>query len=125
MTFLNWSNLAICIAVLFSISGSFAQAMSTSRTPSQEGFEAGLPHTMPATQTPYQEALSVGLSQPKSIPETPSQARFETGNGRQVPHGSSTAGFNLTISKVIKEGDALHVLVANNGPFHQTSLDGC
>ncbi len=28
---------------------------------------------------------------------------------------NSTAGYNLTIFKVIKESDALHVIVANNG----------
>lgn len=73
----------------------FAQIISTSGTPSQEGFEAGVVQTTPIT-------------------ETPSQGGFETGDG-QLGSVNSTAGYNLAISKVLKEGDALHVIVANNG----------
>lgn len=72
-----------------------AQTISTSGTPSQEGFVAGEAQTTPVT-------------------ETPSQGGFETGD-EQLGSVNPTAGYNLTISKVIKEGDALHVIVANNG----------
>jgi len=46
--------------------------------------------------------------------ETASQGVFETTDA-QTASGSSTAGSNVTIFKVLEEGDALHVLLANNG----------
>jgi hypothetical protein len=60
--------------------------------------------TTPTTETPSQGAFVVGGNQTTPTAETPSQASY-TG---------STARYNVTISKVIKEGDALHVIVANN-----------
>ena len=89
----------ICIAVIFSMATCFAQSISTSGTPSQEGFAAG---------------NSMVIIQATPITETPSQGEFETSDG-QTSSGSSTAEYNVTISIVIKEGDALHVTVANNG----------
>lgn len=85
----------ICIVAIFLMPICFAQIISTSGTPSQEGFESGEAQTTPTT-------------------ETPSQGGFETGDA-QMGSVNSTAGYNLTISKAIKEGDALHVIVANNG----------
>ncbi len=46
------------------------------------------------------------------ITETPSQATFET---TDTQTSSSSDEYNVTIFEVLKEGDALHVLVANNG----------
>ena len=71
----------------------FAQSISTSGTPYQEGFTSGVIQSTPAT-------------------ETAAQVGFET---TDTQTGSSKARSNVTISKVLKEGDALHVLVANNG----------
>lgn len=87
----------VCIAVILSMTTCFAQSISTSGTPYQEGFAAG-------------NGGSALQSTP--ITETPSQVAFET-TGSQT--GSLTAGYNVSISKVIKEGDALHVVVANSG----------
>jgi hypothetical protein len=77
----------------------FAQSISTTGTPSQEGFAEG---------------ISAGVAQMAPATETPSQGVFETTDA-QTASGSSTAGRDVTISKVLKEGDALHVLVTNNG----------
>ena len=77
----------------------FAQSISTTGTPSQEGFADG---------------ISAGVEQVTPATETPSQGVFETTDA-QTASGSSTAGRDVTISKVLKEGDALHVLIANNG----------
>jgi hypothetical protein len=117
--------------------------MSTSETPSQGGFVAGIVQTNPTTETPSQGAFGVGLNQTNSIAQTPSQGGFEAGIVQTTPttetpsQGAFRVGVNqttstgetlsqasntvstvendLTISKVIKESDALHVIVANNG----------
>jgi hypothetical protein len=135
--------LAIWIAVIFSISGSFAQSISTTETPSQGGFEAGIVQTNPTSETPSQGSFRIGLNQTNSVAQTPSQGGFEAGIVQTTPtsetpsqgafavggnqttstagtppeasYTGSTAGNNVTISKVIKESSALHVIVANNG----------
>jgi hypothetical protein len=140
---LNWQYLTLWIAVIFSISGSFAQSVSTSETPSQGGFIAGVVQTNPTSETPSQGAFRIGLNQTNSIAQTPSQGGFEAGIVQTTPtsetpsQGAFAVGVNqttstgetpsqasytgstvkniVTISKVIKESDALHVIVANNG----------
>jgi hypothetical protein len=92
----------------------FAQSLSTSGTPSQEGFAAGVIQATPATDTPSQGGFEAGVEQTTPITETPSQGGFETSD-TQISSSGSTVGHNLAISKAIKEGDALHVIVANNG----------
>jgi hypothetical protein len=96
-------HLIICIAVIVSMPICFSQSVSTSGTPSQEGFAAGITQSTPLT-------------------ETPSQAGFETNNAQTGSVGSS-AKYNLNITKVIKEGDALHVIVANNGSIPANLTD--
>jgi hypothetical protein len=100
---LKYIHLIICMAVIISIPLCFAQSISTSGTPSQEGFAAGILQSTPIT-------------------ETPSQGGFETRDAQMVS-SSSTAGYNLTISKVIKEGDALHVIVSNKGSIPANLTD--
>ena len=140
---LNWKYLTIWIAVIFSISCTFAQSISTSETPSQGGFIAGIVQTTPTSETPSQGAFRIGLNQTNSIAQTPSQGGFEAGIVQTTPTSEtpsqgafavgvnqttstgettsqtsytiSTARNDVTISKVIKESDALHVIVANNG----------
>ena len=140
---MNWKYLTIWIAIIFSISGSFAQSMSTSETPSQGGFVAGIVQTNPTSLTPSQGSFRIGLNQTNSIAQTPSQGGFEAGIVQTTPttetpsQGAFVVGVNqttstgetplqvsntgltvendVTISKVIKESDALHVIVANNG----------
>ena len=143
MRSLNWKYLTIWIAVIFSIYGSFAQSISTTDTPSQGGFEAGVVQTTPTTETPSQGAFGVGLNQTNSITQTPTQGGFEAGivqttpttetpsqgafavgsnqttstgeNSSRASYTGSTVKNDVTVSKVIKESDALHVIVANNG----------
>jgi hypothetical protein len=140
---LNWKYLTIWIAVIFSISGSFAQSISTTETPSQAGFEAGITQTNPTSLTPSHGSFRIGLNQTNSIAQTPSQGGFEAGiiqtnpttetpsqgsfivgvnqttstgeTPSQASYTGSTTRNNVTILKVIKEGSALHVIVANNG----------
>ena len=140
---MNLKYLTIWIAVIFSIYGSFAQSISTTDTPSQGGFEAGVVQTTPTTETPSQGAFGVGLNQTNSITQTPSQGGFEAGivqttpttetpsqgafavgsnqttstgeNSSQASYTGSTVKNDVTVSKVLKESDALHVIVANNG----------
>lgn len=159
---LNWKYLIISIAIIFSMSGVFAQTVSTSETPSQGGFIAGVVQTTPTSETPSQGGFiagvvqttptsetpsqgsyEVGLNQTNSITQTPSQGGFEAGVIQTTPttetpsQGAFGVGVNqttstgetpsqasntgsavtdyITISKVIKESDALHVIVANNG----------
>jgi hypothetical protein len=117
--------------------------MSTTETPSQGGFEAGIVQTNPISETPSQGSFRIGLNQTNSVAQTPSQGGFEAGIVQTTPtsetpsqgafavggnqttstagtpseasYTGSTAGNNVTISKVIKESSALHVIVANNG----------
>lgn len=140
---LNWKYLTIWIAVIFSISSVFAQSVSTSGTPSQEGFAAGIVQTNPTSDTPSQGSFRIGLNQTNLISQTPSQGGFEAGVVQTSPttetpsqgafavgvnqttstgEPSSQAGYtgtaannNVAISKVLKEASALHVIVANNG----------
>lgn len=132
----------ICIAVIFSMTTCFAQSISTTGTPSQEGFAAGtsasiaytpstgtpfqigfdtgVTQTTPATETPFQAGFDTGVTQTTSTTETPSEVGFETTDAQT---GSTTAGYNVAISKVLKESDALHVLVANNGTIAAVLTD--
>lgn len=140
---MNWKYSTILIFVILSISSSFAQSISTSETPSQGGFEAGVVQTTPTTETPSQGAFRIGLNQTNAIAQTPSQGGFEAGLVQTTPttetpsqeafaadvnqtasagetpsqanHTGSTTGNGVAISKVVKESDALHVMVANNG----------
>jgi hypothetical protein len=140
---LNWKYLTISIAMIFSMSSAFAQTVSTSETPSQGGFIAGVVQTTPTTETPSQGSFEVGLNQTNSITQTPSQGGFEAGVVQTTPttetpsqeafavganqttstgetpsqtsYTGSTISSYVTISNVIKESDALHVVVANSG----------
>jgi hypothetical protein len=137
---LNWKYLTIWIAVIFSISGVFAQSVSTSDTPSQEGFAAGIVQTNPTSDTPSQGSFRIGLNQTNPISQTPSQGGFISGvvqttpttetpsqgafavgvnqttsTGETPSQAGATASNNVAIAKVLKESSALHVIVANNG----------
>ena len=69
--------------------------------------------TTPTTETPSQGAFAVGSNQTTSTGENSSQASY-TG---------STVKNDVTVSKVIKESDALHVIVANNGTAQANLTD--
>lgn len=113
----------ICIAVVLSMTTCFAQSISTTGTPYQEGFATGTSVAIaytPSTGTPFQIGFDTGVTQTTSTTETPSEIGFETTDAQT---GSTTAGYNVAISKVLKEGDALHVLVANNGTIAAVLTD--
>jgi Lamin Tail Domain len=117
--------LTISIVIIFLMHGSFAQLISTTDTPSQESFQAGSnPGSTPSTMTPSQGGFEVGISQKStSTIQTPSQMTFAGGNNEsaQISSPIQTSGsiptqmYNISIANALKEGDALHVLVANNG----------
>ncbi len=110
----------ICIVVIFSMTCSaFAQSMSTSGTTSQQGFADGIP---------------AGIGQMSSTSEAPFQIGFETTStsfragvktttSDQPVSGASTAGYNVTISKALQDGDALDVVVANDGTAPASLMD--
>jgi hypothetical protein len=85
---------------MFLIHGSFAQLVSTTDIPSQSMFRAGYFGSTPSTITPSQMTFGGGnniapqISSPISVP---------------------TQMHNISIANALNEGDALHVLVANNG----------
>ena len=116
----------ICIAVIFSMTCSaFAQSMSTTGTTSQQGFADGIP---------------AGIGQGSSTSEAPFQLGFETGNAQststsfqagakttttnsQPVSGGSNAGYNVTISKALRAGDYLDVVLANDGTAPANLMD--
>jgi hypothetical protein len=117
--------LIISIVIMFLIHGSFAQLVSTTDTPSQGSFLAGINKgSTPSSMTPYQGSFEAGTSQKStSTTQTPSQMTFAGGNNEssQISSPVQTSGSvpiqmsNIIIANALKEGDALHVLVANNG----------
>lgn len=115
----------ICIAVIFSMTCSaFAQSMSTSGTTSQQGFADGIPagigQRTSTSGTPFQIGFETGIAQSTS---TSSRAGAKTTTNSQPVSGGSTAGYNVTISKALKEGDALDVVVANDGTAPVNLMD--
>jgi hypothetical protein len=117
----------ICIAVIFSMTCSaFAQSMSTSGTTSQQGFADGIPagigQMSSTSEAPFQIGFDTANAQPTS---TSSQAgvKTTTTTSSQPVSGASTAGYNVTISKALKEGDALDVVVANDGTAPASLMD--
>jgi hypothetical protein len=94
--------LLISIVILFLIQGSFAQLVSTTDIPSQSMFRVGYFGSTPSTITPSQMTFGGGNNIAPQI-SSPIQT--------SVP----TQTHNISIANALKEGDALHVLVANNG----------
>jgi hypothetical protein len=117
----------ICIMVIFSMTCSaFAQSMSTSGTSTQNGFADGIPagigQMSSTSEAPFQIGFDTANAQPTS---TSSQAgvKTTTTTSSQPVSGASTAGYNVTISKALKEGDALDVVVANDGTAPASLMD--
>ena len=104
----------------------FAQSMSTSGTSTQNGFADGIPagigQMSSTSEAPFQIGFETGNAQPTS---TSSQAgvKTTTTTNSQAVSGASTAGYNVTISKALKEGDALDVVVANDGTAPASLMD--
>jgi hypothetical protein len=73
-------------------------------TPSQGSFQIGTQKSTPTTQTPSQMTFAGGVKESGQI-SSPIQT------SGSVP----TQMYNISIPNALKEGDALHVLVANNG----------
>ena len=111
--------------VIFSMTCSaFAQSMSTSGTTTQNGFADGIPagigQMSSTSEAPFQIGFEKGNAQPTS---TSSQAGVKPTTNSQPVSGASTAGYNVTISKALKEGDALDVVVANDGTAPASLMD--
>ena len=113
--------------VIFSMTCSaFAQSMSTSGTSTQNGFADGIPagigQMSSTSEAPFQIGFDTANAQPTS---TSSQAgvKTTTTTSSQPVSGASTAGYNVTISKALQEGDALDVVVANDGTAPASLMD--
>ena len=113
--------------VIFSMTCSaFAQSMSTSGTTSQQGFADGIPagigQMSSTSEAPFQIGFDTANAQPTS---TSSQAgvKTTTATSSQPVSGASTAAYNVTISKALEEGDALDVVVANDGTTPASLMD--
>jgi hypothetical protein len=96
--------LLISIAIMFLIHGSFAQLVSTTDIPSQSMFRAGYFGSTPSTITPSQMTFGGGNNMAPQI-----------SSPVQIGGSAPTQMHNISIANALKEGDALHVLVANNG----------
>ena len=127
VTLMKYIYSIICIGVIFSMTCSaFAQSMSTSGTSTQNGFADGIPagigQMSSTSEAPFQIGFDTGNAQPKS---TSSQAgvKTTTTTSSQPVSGASTAAYNVTISKALKEGDALDVVVANDGTAPASLMD--
>jgi hypothetical protein len=127
VTLMKYIYSIICIAVIFSMTCSaFAQSMSTSGTTSQQGFADGIPagigQMSSTSEAPFQIGFDTANAQPTS---TSSQAgvKTTTATSSQPVSGASTAGYNVTISKALEEGDALDVVVANDGTAPASLMD--
>jgi len=96
-----------------------------STTPSQGSFLASTyTGSTPSTMTPSQGNFQLGTPQQStSAIQTPSQMTFAGGNKKstqisspiQIGGSVLTQTHNISIANALKEGDALHILVANNG----------
>ena len=102
----------------------FAQSMSTSGTTSQQGFADGIPagigQMSSTSEAPFQIGFEKGNAQSTS---TSFQAGVKTTTSDQPVSGASTAAYNVTISKALEEGDALDVVVANDGTAPASLMD--
>jgi hypothetical protein len=115
----------ICIAVILSMTCSaFAQSMSTSGTTTQQGFADGIPAGIgqgtSTNQAPFQMGFETGIAQ---SPSTSFRAGAKTTTNSQPVSGGSNAGYNVTISKALRSGDALDVVVANDGTAPANLMD--
>ena len=92
------SYLAFWIAVIFSISCSFAQLIDVSNTPTQGAFQAGAFQTTPVTTSPSQQAYEIGSTPPSLGPQAPSQRANQSGKN-QTTSGVQTNGLpSVTIT---------------------------
>ena len=93
------------IAISLSIPCSFAQLISTTETPSQGSYEAGINlGSIPSTETPSQGSFEVGAKQMTSRSLTPSQATFALRNAT-LGGSEITQMYNINIANALKEGD--------------------
>ena len=90
------SYLAFWIAVIFSISCSFAQLIDISNTPTQGAFQAGAFQTTPVTTSPSQQAYEIG-STPLSL-GTPSQRANQSGKNQTTSEIQTSGLPSVTIT---------------------------
>jgi hypothetical protein len=104
------SYVAFWVAVILSISCSFAQLIDVSNTPTQGAFQSGFYQTTPVTSSPSQQAYEIG-STPLSLgPQAPSQRTNQSGDN-QTSSRIQTSGLpSVTITSptegaIIPEGN--------------------
>jgi hypothetical protein len=92
------SYLAFWIAIIFSISCSFAQLTDVSNTPTQGAFQAGAFQTTPVTTSPSQQAYEIGSTSSSLGPQALSQRANQSGKN-QTTSGIQTSGLpSVTIT---------------------------
>jgi hypothetical protein len=95
---LKLNYLAFWIAIIFSISCSFAQLTDISSTPTQGAFQSGFYQTTPVTTSPSQTVYEIGSNARLSGPQTSSQ-QSTRGDKNQTPSGIQTSGLpSVTIT---------------------------
>ena len=92
------SYLAFWLAVIFSVSCSFAQLIDVSNTPTEGAFQAGAFQTTPVTTSPSQQAYEIGSPTTSSGPQATSQRANQSGKN-QTTSGIQTSGLpSVTIT---------------------------
>lgn len=132
------SFLAFWIAVIFSMSCSFAQLIDVSSTPTQGAFQAGHFQTTPVTTSPSQQAYEIGAVPPSYGTPAPSQqvnnsgknqmtSEVQTGGQPSVTitsptEGATIPGGNVTVTVDVKNFKLVNKLgqmdVTGEGHLH-------
>jgi hypothetical protein len=107
---LKLSYLVFWIAVIFSISCSFAQLTDVSSTPTQGAFQSGFYQTTPVTTSPSQTVYEIGTTPQLSGPQTTSQRanqteKNQTTSGIQISGRPSVTITSPTEGAIIPEGN--------------------
>ncbi|VVB64690.1 Uncharacterised protein [uncultured archaeon] len=90
--------LAFWIAVIFSISCSFAQLIDISNTPTQGAFQAGAFQTTPVTTSPSQQAYEIGSTQTALGPQATSERANQSGKNQTTSEIQTSGLPSVTIT---------------------------
>jgi hypothetical protein len=92
------SYLAFWIAIIFSISCSFAQLTDVSNTPTQGAFQAGAFQTTPVTTSPSQQAYEIGSTSSSLGPQALSQRANQSGKNQTTSEIQTSGLPSVTIT---------------------------
>ena len=92
------SYLAFWIAIIFSISCSFAQLTDVSNTPTEGAFQAGAFQTTPVTTSPSQQAYEIGSTSSSLGPQALSQRANQSGKNQTTSEIQTSGLPSVTIT---------------------------